>query len=155
MNIEKFTLKDLESIKLLLEKNLRFHTEIDPLKIRNFSVEKVENDFNKFQSRINTEGFCCYVAKDSDKIIGFGYAYVDSFDGEGKCDTGKISKVYIDSDYRGKGIGSEIMKFLEDSLIGLGCKKIDLSVFAPNKTAHDIYLKRGYKDRFIEMTKVL
>ena len=58
--------------------------------------------------------------------------------------------------YQGRGIGKELMTFLEDKAVKLGCKFIRLNSAEYRKYAHLFYEKIGYKcdklqKRFIKM----
>ncbi|MEI5909085.1 GNAT family N-acetyltransferase [Bacillus spongiae] len=47
---------------------------------------------------------------------------------------------------RGKGIGYEAIKYLEEEIKKQGLKRIELGVFEFNKQARKLYQKLGYKD---------
>lgn len=47
---------------------------------------------------------------------------------------------------RGKGVGTRAMQFLEEEIKEQRIKRIELGVFAFNKSAHSLYQKLGYKE---------
>lgn len=56
-----------------------------------------------------------------------------------------ISIVIGDADYRGIGLGSKIMAFIEAEARELGATKIELGVFEYNERAIQLYKKVGYQ----------
>ncbi len=73
-----------------------------------------------------------WVAVQNDKIVGF-------------CDhgfNGEFWGLYVHKDYIGKGVGSRLLKIVEDSLRKLGVTKVNLKATI---TAKNFYKKHGYK----------
>lgn len=96
-----------------------------------------------------------FIIQSNDKPIGyfclvFGY----SLELHGKdC---ILDEIYISEEYRHKGVGSEVMKFIEDYLKKKDIKAIHLIVFQNNIAAQKYYLKNGFGTRnAIFMTKKL
>lgn len=54
---------------------------------------------------------------------------------------------------RANGVGSVLLKAMEDYLKSVGCEDILLAVFAYNNKAMDFYKKHGYHMRMIDMAK--
>lgn len=69
--------------------------------------------------------------------------------------TGYIDKFYINKEYRGKGIGKELILQIEDYLKSVGCDSVWLEADAFNSNAYNFYKKGGYLDREIGMLKQL
>lgn len=68
---------------------------------------------------------------------------------------GRITELIVSHESRSKGVGTKLLKAMEDYLYSVGCKDIILGVFAYNKKAKDFYEKNGYHNRMIDMTKKL
>jgi len=80
-----------------------------------------------------------YLASDECEETHFGYiAY--SIDSE----TAYIESLYLDQEYRGRGLGKEVLHLLEKELRGMGINVVKLYVFAHNKAAFNLYQKMGY-----------
>jgi len=77
-----------------------------------------------------------FVAKEDDKIVGYGGIW--NVSGEGQ-----ITNIAVHPDYRKKGIASEILKALIEN-VGL-CEKIFLEVRESNLAAICLYEKHGFK----------
>ncbi len=68
---------------------------------------------------------------------------------------GRITELIVSHESRSKGVGTKLLKAMEEYLSSVGCKDILLGVFAYNKKAKDFYEKNGYHNRMIDMTKKL
>lgn len=56
-----------------------------------------------------------------------------------------IEHVVVDTKYRGKGFGTELIKFAENRALEEGCSLIELDTDAGAEKAEALYLKNGYK----------
>lgn len=83
-------------------------------------------------------------------VLTFGYSFEyhgrDSF----------IDELYVEPQFRRKGIGSRAMQFVEERACELGVNAIHLEVDHGNEPAEELYRRAGYDDhaRFL-MTKWL
>lgn len=68
---------------------------------------------------------------------------------------GRVTELYIDSNYRGNGFGTLLMNKLEKYFKQKHCKYVWVEVFTPNTRAHDLYKKLAYEDRNIDLIKKL
>jgi len=68
---------------------------------------------------------------------------------------GSILELIVSEKSRGSGLGSELMKVMEEYFLKFGCKFSRVACFAPNVDAHIFYEKYGYGDRNIDMLKKL
>lgn len=55
-----------------------------------------------------------------------------------------IHDVYVDTDYRGKGLAKQLLQAAEDLAIERGCCKVTLEVLEGNEPAKVAYLKFGF-----------
>jgi GNAT superfamily N-acetyltransferase len=76
-----------------------------------------------------------------DNSIDIGYALID----HGKTPI-YLCQIFINKEYRNKGIGSKIIKEL---IKYINVKEIDVEVLVWNKEAHNFYLKNGFYPRYI------
>ncbi|MFC1879130.1 GNAT family N-acetyltransferase [Chloroflexota bacterium] len=60
--------------------------------------------------------------------------------------TAWIGIVFGEETARGKGLGGQAMRYLEEQIQAKGLKRIELGVFAFNTRAHKLYLKLGYHE---------
>lgn len=82
------------------------------------------------------------VAKDSERIIGMGALYIHQK--VGKIGS-YIEDVIVDSVYRGKGLGKEIVQALIDGARERGVVSISLTSRPERIAAHTLYEKLGFK----------
>lgn len=95
-----------------------------------------------------------YLAVDSERPIAYLAVCFDfSLEYEGKC--AWIDELYVEEDYRGKGIGSQLLDLAEDISRRHGARTLHLEVNHENP-AIELYRRRGFVDhhRYL-MTKRL
>ncbi|WP_373899407.1 GNAT family N-acetyltransferase [Haloimpatiens sp. FM7315] len=123
------TKDDIDQI-FLLNKKLIEKYEID----LSLDFETI-NIWIKNKIKTNIEKYTC-IYYDDFKV---GYFYLDD-----KGEKFELDDLYVLNDYRGKGIGTEVLKFVD-----LNCKKknknVFLYVFAKNEGAIKLYIRNGYK----------
>lgn len=64
-----------------------------------------------------------------------------------------IWDIMVYPEFRGKGLGKEAMKALEQEVKSLGANRISLHVFGHNSVAIDLYRKSGYSVTDLIMSK--
>ncbi|MBA2369155.1 MAG: GNAT family N-acetyltransferase [Candidatus Protochlamydia sp.] len=109
----------------------------------------------------NKENAKDYAIKELDELVENNenhlyYAYISSVDGEiqygylivyfyEEFRAAVLYGLYIEEEYRGCGIGTETLQYLEASLKERGVKDICLNVYDFNKMAFGLYKKMGYE----------
>lgn len=68
---------------------------------------------------------------------------------------GRITEIYVEGEYRGQGIGKQLLERVEEYFREQKCEVIRLEVFAPNASARAFYDKMGYGERDIDLAKFL
>lgn len=68
---------------------------------------------------------------------------------------GRIIELYVDPFYRKAGVGSLLLRKIEQFFRDNGCGISELGVFAANTNAFKFYKKHGYVERNIDMGKKL
>jgi GNAT superfamily N-acetyltransferase len=68
-----------------------------------------------------------------------------------------LRRFVVDSEYRGRGVGRQLMSFALEEARRMGCSAIELSVDPENTRPHDFYKKLGFRDDRTEtiMVKIL
>ncbi|MGG6265009.1 N-acetyltransferase family protein [Leptolyngbya sp. AN03gr2] len=87
-----------------------------------------------------------WLITERDHVIGYvavTFSYSIEFRGLGAY----IDELYLRSDYRGQGIGSRTLKFVEQVCRSLNIPSLALSVHEDNERAYKVYRKAGYSDR--------
>jgi ribosomal protein S18 acetylase RimI-like enzyme len=112
------------------------------------------SDFEKFLPKgLQTETQFLYTAKDEAKNV-LGYLWF-GVSGEKEKSHAYIFDVVIESEYRGKGMGKQIMLLAEHEIKKLGAKRVGLHVFAFNEVAINLYKSLNYEISDLVMQKNL
>lgn len=116
----KFKTASDEDIKFVEEELEKFNLKKKPL--------QQEQEFIVFKHAAEEEG----------KIVGGVLAYSSYYK------IGYIDTLWVDEEYRGKGIGLQLLKKVETDLIQLGCQIIQLATFDYQGPA--FYKANGYEE---------
>lgn len=146
-----------EDVKnLLLELQEHIHS-VDPegynivgVNYREMSFLDTMEDVKKYNGKI-----MLYV--ENDEVLGMVIGLINN-DTEETYNfrtpkRGRISELVVKKDVRSKGIGSMLLKSMEDYLHSVGCESILIGVFAYNNEAVKFYEKNGYHNRMLDMIK--
>lgn len=82
------------------------------------------------------------VATLNEHVAGFIVGTLEKFRGK---TVGHIYSIDVKSEYRGKGIGSFLLKSIEEALRKIGVKECYLEVRVDNMVARNLYFKFGYR----------
>ena len=90
-------------------------------------------------------GFCVAVAEDEGEIAGFVIYQIDELIGEWhfKEGWGDVREIFVAFKFRGRGIGSALLKYAEESLNKEGAEGVYL---LPVEEYEDYFIHRGYED---------
>ena len=146
-----------EDVKnLLLELQEHIHS-VDPegynivgVNYRELAFIDMMEDVNKYKGKI-----MLYV--DGDDVLGLVAGFINN-DIEETYNfrapkRGRISEIVVKKDVRANGIGTKLLKSMEDFLHSEGCETILIGAFAYNNDAVKFYEKNGYHSRMIDMIK--
>ena len=94
------------------------------------------------------------VACNDDKIIGSGYARIENVKPYLKhLQHAYLGFMYVDPQYRGKGVNKMIIDALEKWAAAEGITELRLDVYFPNTAAIKAYEKTGFTKHMVEMRK--
>jgi len=108
-------------------------------------------DYNRDKSRSTLEDFIvkgntgtlCIIQSLNDPIGYFCIAFSYTLEHYGKdC---FLDEIYIKPEFRHKGIGTEVMKYIENYLEQNNFKAIHLIVYDKNPAAFKYYVKNGFQ----------
>lgn len=129
-------------------------------------VEQVQTVYDNFGEKyskyllqqINKNEGIIFLALSNNDTIGMIAGYIEPKDEEdyisNRCPKrGIISDLVVTSSHRGKGVGRELMKAIENFFSEQGCEFIAVNVFGPNKSAQLFYDSLGFSQRNIEYYK--
>ena len=91
-----------------------------------------------------------------DKVVGFAHGALRfSPDYLGMMKTGIITHIFVSPEFRSRGIGSQMLKKLQDWFIQKDTHSVELQVVADNKEAMRFWEKTGYKLELKHYRKLL
>jgi ribosomal protein S18 acetylase RimI-like enzyme len=106
----------------------------------NFTFEK------RMKGLYKKEHLIAYTAEDNGEKIGYCIATADE-------NAGEIDSIYINEEYRGKGVGKELILLALKWLENLKCETIRVSIAEGNEAVFDFYKKLGFAERLTVMQK--
>lgn len=151
MKIREATNKDTDVIMDFWIKSLIDAKRFD----RNFNAEKPAHFLKRIYSKF-FKGCKYFLAEEDGKIVGFVAGKIEDKPGfyiERKI--GILFQVFVEEEYRNKGIGIRLIKKFISWLKYKKIKNIRLEVFLNNRTALKLYENLGFKEFKIEMRKKL
>jgi diamine N-acetyltransferase len=94
-----------------------------------------------------------------DEMISRGYECLGVYDGDrliGICGIWTLTKIYagrhiepdnvfIHPDYRSKGIGEQMMDWVDDYARSKDCVASELNAYVTNKSGHKFWMNQGYR----------
>ncbi len=160
MKIEEMKENHFEEVKNLLVELQEFIIEID-----NFNLNTISNDYREkyFEFMLkdckDNKGKV-FVAIENEKNIGMIAGFVQNYDKRDSLDytcpkKGLIAELIVGKNARCGGVGTKLLRAMEEYFKSISCEYSQLDVFAPNENAKKFYHKNGYQDRMITMFKKL
>jgi ribosomal protein S18 acetylase RimI-like enzyme len=144
---------------LTIEKAEEYHNEIAQLYFDNvrsnaFHEHYILNEaYEKIGSLIDhlrDDTAIVYGAFHNTELVGFIWAYVHQFREEPRM---YVSEIRVKEEYRKRGIGSQLLRLIEDRAKEKGLPAIYLHVEARNREVRRLYEACGYVEERIQMRK--
>lgn len=144
-----------EDIKDLLVQLQQHLADIDKEKFNIVGDGYKEKYFEKTIEEVKKCNGKILVYKDNEKIVGLIVGLINNDETE-RYDfkapkRGRITELVVDKNYRGKGIGKELLIKMKEHLKSNGCEKIMIAVFGYNEGAIKFYKDNGFHVRMIDM----
>ncbi len=99
-----------------------------------------------------TEGEAKYIkltAYDGDKVVGWAYLYIIQNDRHDEP-YGFLENVYVEKEFRNKGIGRQLVEEVVEEAKNRGCYKLLGTSRHSNTDAHKFYEKMGFQNWGVE-----
>lgn len=108
------------------------------------TLDATEDFLNSILKGERKDTFCFVIAeKETEAYIG----QIDLFKVDWKNRSSEIGIVIGEVENRGKGIGSEALRVLQDFVFNrLNMNRLEIKVHSYNKRAHNCYLRSGFKE---------
>ncbi len=126
--------------KIIDKKNINY---IIPL-IQKFTKNKFSDSIleQRFSEMVN-QNYECAGIFDGQKLIGVSGMWFCTRHYSGK--SVEVDHVYIDDDYRGKGLGKQFLKWIYNYAKQKGCEEIELNTYVQNYPSHKFYYNEGFE----------
>ena len=114
---------------------------------RTYFDKNIKNDLNInsfFEKRVNDNNCVIFVATIDNSVIGYISGYIDH-DNKIKVEIETtIESIYIEDNYRNKGIGTKLINEFIKCIKEMGVKYILIDNFILNESARYLYNKLGF-----------
>jgi len=156
MKIRKATIKDLDELERIYVEGCVSEVKLQFPKKSVKSILKEMKKYERdrkggFKEGIKSKDEYWVIIVDNNKIAGFGQAVIDKND---KSKAG-IEKVYVDKEFRRKGVGMKLMKEIIRWLKEKTVKSVSSGIFIKNKPSINIHEKLGFEVTAVRMQKKL
>ena len=154
IEIRRATSKDLDFLHEMWKLLIKHESKIDPLINKNKSYfSKAKQEYKKSLKK-NSKIFL--IAEINKIPVGYIYGWIEKTPNTYKPRLrGYVCDAFIKKKFRGKGVGTkltnEILKVFKSKKVSW----IKLTVYSKNTNSVKIWRKLGFKDRMIEMEKML
>lgn len=150
---------ELDKMQFELQK---YFSEIDQTR-ESLSYENIDDAhcyMQKMLDDVKNMNGKVFVAEEKGRIVGFIQGVIiEHKKGDDKIydlshnpsKEGWIGLLYVEPDYRGCGVGQELLDKIKDYFIAQGCTSIKLLVLSDNISAIDFYKKSGFMPHGLEM----
>ena len=111
----------------------------------NINTEKTINNY--YENVYNKGNNKLFIAVDNDIVCG--YIFIKITNPEENAEIYKesiIDALYVDKEYRNKGIATKLIEKAKEYSKEIGAKKISISVIKDNEIALKLYYKLGFND---------
>ncbi len=112
---------------------------------RNIIAKRVRAAGLKFICRDNSQG----QRAGTGKVIGRAYLYILRNDLH-QQPFGFLEDVYVDPDFRGQGLATQLVNCVINAARKAGCYKLVAASRHERAKVHDLYLRLGFKDHGLE-----
>ena len=134
--------------------------EIDPLKQFVRKPEYGERYANELIDQVNKQGGLILFAEKDNNPVGVIVGIIEELSENDlqecvPCKVGTVLQLIVNKECRGQNIGSQLMLKMEEFYKKQNCNKLYVGVLACNKEAKVFYEKHGYKDRIVELMKLI
>ena len=90
-----------------------------------------------------TQNYECVGIFDGEKLIGISGLWFCTRHYSGK--SVEPDHVFIDDDYRGKGLGKQFFEWIYNYVRSKGCESVELNTYVNNYPSHKFYYNEGFE----------
>ncbi len=159
-SIRQYNTEDYDHVVGLMTSLQSHFANVDSFgEMRTFSsVDEAKAYFDQGLKDVKEMNGATFVALTDNQIVGFVQGITTTHEGEvmhslghKKSKEGWIGLLFVDSRYRGQGIGKKLLDEIKADFVSKQCESIRLLVMSDNSDAVAIYKKYGFQPKDIEM----
>lgn len=100
---------------------------------------------NMYENYIDDSSKLIIVAEEDHQIVGYLYGIIKPIDDTYKYITAKLDALYVDSNYRNRGIATSLIEYFKKWAVSKNVHKIEVNVWCNNIKAKRLYEKAHFK----------
>jgi ribosomal protein S18 acetylase RimI-like enzyme len=160
IRIRRYKESDRAAFIRLMEELQDHLVSIDEMKRIRRMPEYGESYTRRTLRKVAENNGIIYVAEHEGRPIGLAVGIILEPTGEDLLEgvpskDGIVLELAVEARYRRRGVGTMLMRKLEEYFKENRCDVSRVAVFAPNRSTHELYRELGYHDRDIYLTKKL
>ena len=144
MKIRKAESKDFEKILMLNKKLFEFEKQFSDA--YNLEWTCSERGRKYFEERLKHAMAECWVAEDDNRVVGYLVSFINTYSYRSTNPICEIENMFIEQDFRRKGVGRALIEELKITLKSRGVKKIRVESVFKNEGAVYFYKAMGFED---------
>lgn len=147
--IRKATVNDLYDIQILNNQLFKLEKEnFDPTLVENWPLSE---EGKKYFENLIEEAYVI-VAVLNNEIVGYLAGSINEQGSYEEIQYGEVNNMFVNSEYRGYGIGKLLINDFKKYCISNGIKDLIVTASAKNTNAIEFYRKNDFKDFNITLT---
>lgn len=148
--VRKAKLEDLAQLLIFEQAIIDYERAFDS------TIAEKNANYYDLKGMLNAKEVKLVVAECRGKLVGSGYAHVMSSEPYLKHrQNAYLGFMYVEPDFRGRGINRLIMQDLKNWCLMQGVREVRLDVYDANQVAVSVYEKAGFSKNLVEMRMVL
>ncbi len=160
MTIREYTIQDIEPMVAAQYRFMTYLSNIDDLGRLVCNPGYGEAYTTDLLEKLKEQDGQIYVAENDGKMVGFIAGVVEKESEIEKLShiplkQGRVLDLFVEEEYRGSGVGKQLMARVEEYFRDKKCDTALIEVFGPNKKAKNFYEQLGYADRDYDLQKSL
>ena len=156
MEIIEYSNKYADDVKDILVELQEYIVSIDDWHLNIITPEFREKYFEKTLKDCSK----ILIAVEDEKVVGLICGYIVERDEYDKYDytcpkTGHVEELIVSKKSRESGVGTKLLKVMEEYFKSIGCEYCHIDVFEPNEMGKNFYNKHNYTTRMRSLSKKL
>ena len=105
-----------------------------------------ERGMSYFRKRLTENGGIVLIAEEGNEAVGYLCGFIDHYSFRLINPIAEIENMFVEENFRGKGIGSELVRKFDEVCRSKDVKRIRVGAICQNSGAVNFYRKNGFND---------